>query len=68
MSLTLSRTEIEEWTGYKRPSKQIAVLKSHRVRFNVGPDGYPRVLRSDLENKENQGRKTPNFQALQRVN
>lgn len=67
MSLTLSKEELHEWTGYVRPSKQISWLKKHGVRFMIAADGYPRVLRRDLETPANTPRNTPNLEALRRL-
>lgn len=67
MSITLSKEELHEWTGYVRPSKQIQVLKRLGVRFHVAPDGHPRVLRTDIKKPENEPRRTPNLEALRRL-
>jgi len=65
--LTLTKQEVRDLSGYQRPSKQIEWLKRHGIRFMVAADGYPRVLRKDLESKENQQRKKPNFAALAKL-
>ena len=67
MSLTLSRQEVSDLTGYVRPSKQIDWLKKQGVRFMVAADGYPRVLRRELESPENQPTRKPNLEALRRL-
>ena len=54
-------------SGYHRPSKQIAWLKRYGVRFMVGADGYPRVLRRELETQENKPPRKPNLEALRRL-
>lgn len=64
MSLILTRDEVAAWTGYQRPSKQIEVLRSQHVRFNVGRDGYPRVLRTDLNPSEKRAFRRPNLEAV----
>lgn len=65
--LLLSRDELYELTDYRRPSKQIAWLRKQGVRFMVAADGYPRVLRRDLETPANTPRNTPNLEALRRL-
>lgn len=67
MSFQLSRHEVYELTGYKRPSCQIAWLKAQGIRFMVAADGYPRVLRRELETPENQPLRKPNLEALRRL-
>ena len=67
MRLTLSKEELHEWTGYVRPSKQIKALKRIGVRFHVGPDGHPKVLRTDIKKPQNSPRNTPNLEALRRL-
>lgn len=59
--MVYSKKELKAFTGYERPSKQIDWLRREGVRFFVGADGYPRVLKSDLENKQNQRRTEPDF-------
>lgn len=66
-TLLLTRDEVRELTGYQRPSKQIAKLKEYGIRHIVAADGHPRVLRAELEGKETQPRREPNFQALRRA-
>ncbi|WP_018949001.1 DUF4224 domain-containing protein [Thioalkalivibrio sp. ALMg11] len=39
----LSREQVEELTGYRRPSSQIKQLRSQGVHYFVAADGYPRV-------------------------
>lgn len=65
--IALSREEIENLSGYQRPSKQIAWLRKHGIRFMVAADGYPRVLRREVESAENQPLRTPNLEALRRL-
>ncbi len=62
--LCLSANEIADLTGYKQPSKQIAWLRQYRIRVFVSRTGQPRVLRSDLENKESRLRTTPDLDAV----
>lgn len=65
--LILTREEIRDLTGYQRPSKQIAKLRAHGIRHLIAADGHPRVLRSEVESKQSQPRRAPNFEALRRV-
>ncbi|RLW62236.1 MAG: hypothetical protein B6D70_07680 [gamma proteobacterium symbiont of Stewartia floridana] len=65
----LSRTEIEELTGYQRPSAQSRWLDRNGFNHVKGADGYPRVLRNHVQAKlgssvefKQEGR--PNFAAL----
>ncbi len=63
--MLLSRKEIEALTGYRRPSKQIAWLRKYGFRFFVAADGYPRVLRADLEQPLRKQRVEPDLSALE---
>lgn len=63
----LTQKQIKGLTGYERPSKQIAWMKKYGLRFFVAADGRPRLLKSDLENKENQRHNTPNFTHLKKA-
>lgn len=65
--ILLTDAELQTLTGYRRPSKQIDWLRQHGVRFMVGADGRPRVLRAELETRHYQPRREPNFQALRRA-
>jgi len=47
--LFLSREELEELTGYKKPSAQARALNSMGIEYRVRPDGAVIVLRSHLE-------------------
>lgn len=47
-SLILSRSEIFELSGYRRPSDQIKWLLAQGICHYVGSDGYPRVIRRAL--------------------
>ncbi len=47
--MILTRDELIEITGYRRQSLIIQVLKANRIPvLLVGPDGWPRVLRTSL--------------------
>jgi len=65
--MILTRGEVSELTGYRRPSGQIKQLKIYGVRFFVAADGYPRVLRSDLEHHKKGKVIEPDFSALVKV-
>ena len=45
----LTREEINQLTGYKIPSAQIRWLQQEEFKFKVAADGYPRVLKSEVE-------------------
>jgi hypothetical protein len=62
--MLLTRRELYELTGYERPSAQIRWLRQYGIRFFEAADGYPRVLRTDLENKEKQRTTSPNLSAI----
>jgi hypothetical protein len=64
--MLLTRKELHKLTGYERPSAQIRWLRQYGIRFFEAADGYPRVLRSDLENKEKSRGTSPNLSALKR--
>jgi hypothetical protein len=63
----LTRSELIELTGYRRPSCMIQQLQSYGLRFFVAADGYPRVARSEVEgNPRKVPKSKPNFAALGR--
>ena len=62
--MILTRDEVADLTGYRRPQRQIAKLKTYGVRFFVAADGYPRVLRADLESHTSGKVNQPDFSAL----
>ena len=45
----LTREEIKQLTGYRIPSAQIRWLRSEEFKFKIAADGYPRVLKSEVE-------------------
>ena len=47
----LDKSELIELTGYKRPSSHMRWLASNDYPFEVGADGYPRVLTSLVEKR-----------------
>jgi hypothetical protein len=48
MSLTLSRDELVELSGYRRAAEQIAWLRKQGIPHFIARDGHPRVLRDAL--------------------
>lgn len=48
-SLFLSREELEQLTGYKKPSAQARALNAMGIEYRERPDGAVIVLRSHLE-------------------
>ena len=64
MSLCLTKQELEELSGHKRPSGQKKWLESYGLIYFTALDGYPRVLRSTIENKQIQKTSAPDFTAL----
>ena len=47
----LSQTELAELCGRKRSSSQIRWLSANGLRYAVGADGRPRVLRAEVEGR-----------------
>ena len=45
----LTRSEIEELTGYKTPATQTRWLQDNGFLFKIGADGYPRLLLTEVE-------------------
>lgn len=46
--ICFSRQELQELSGYSRPTKIQTWLRNNGIRFFVGGDGWPRVLRDAL--------------------
>lgn len=51
MSLFLSRDELIEFSGLQQKQKVAAWLTATGYRFEIGADGWPRVLRAAVEAK-----------------
>lgn len=49
--LFLTRDELEELTGYRRPHEQVRWLTKRRWRFEQNAAGAPRVARAYLERR-----------------
>lgn len=62
----LTRDQLVELTGYRRPSKQIGQLRSMGLRFFVAADGYPRVPESAINGERKENRSKPDFSALEK--
>lgn len=69
--ILLTKQDINELTGFVRPSLQKRWLLDNNIIFLVAADGKPRVLLSELENKmidlrskKNRKLIEPNFEAL----
>jgi hypothetical protein len=68
----LSKPELHELTGYERPGAQARWLAKTNYPFEIGADGYPRVLRLCIERRLGGAQSTtlkptqraPNFEAL----
>lgn len=45
----LTDAELYELTGYRQPSKQVAMLRRQGVPFHVNAAGHPKVARAILE-------------------
>ncbi|MES9845645.1 MAG: DUF4224 domain-containing protein [Candidatus Sedimenticola sp. 6PFRAG5] len=66
----LDRTELQQLTGYVRPSGHIRWLAFNDYPFEIGRDGYPRVLTSFVEKRmggllpEKRTRNRPHFEAI----
>lgn len=45
----LTDEELYQLTGYKQPSKQVAMLRCQGVPFHVNAAGHPKVARAVLE-------------------
>ena len=66
--LTLDRNELYELTGYRKKSKQLEVLRREGIRFLIGADGYPRVVRAQLTRTAAAERATtPDVEALRLI-
>lgn len=47
----LTAADLEELTGYRRPSAQARWLRDHRWRFEKNAAGHPRVARAYFERR-----------------
>ncbi len=63
----LTRQELEDLTGYQRATFMIRKLKEYGVRFFIAADGYPRVIKSDLEGEKYEPEEEPNLQFLENM-
>ena len=63
----LTAEEVERFTGYKRPGKQIEWLKGYGIRFFVAADGYPRVTRTAVEGSPQPQKAKPNLDAIRKA-
>ncbi len=63
----LTADEVVRFTGYKQPLKQIQMLKSYGIRFFVAADGHPRVVRTDVEQRQRSGNSAPDFSSLDKA-
>ncbi len=66
MSLCLTNAELVELTDYRRRDRQIAALVAMRIRFRVTPTGAIKVLRSDVESRNQRERygREPDYAAI----
>ena len=66
MSLCLTAAELADITGYRRRDRQIAALVHMRIRFRVTPTGAIKVVRSDVESRNERERygREPDFAAI----
>ena len=48
--------DLQALSGYKQPSKVIAFLREHRIRYVIGGDGKPRTT-SDFLSEDLDGEK-----------
>lgn len=46
--MLLTPEEVEDLTGYRKPSSQIRWLDAQQIPYLVGGDGRPKVLRAPL--------------------
>lgn len=45
----MTSDELAELTGYRQPSKQVAMLRRQGVPFHVNAAGHPKVARAIIE-------------------
>ncbi|WP_448548459.1 DUF4224 domain-containing protein [Thalassotalea fusca] len=50
-STFLSREEVAELTGVKRKTTQLEQLAKQGIKFVLGRDGHPKVLRKSIEDR-----------------
>jgi len=49
--LLLSKHEVKDLTGWNEVKRQMEWLNAHGYSFDVGGDGFPKVLRQHVINK-----------------
>lgn len=62
--MLLTRDQVKDLSGYRKPSCQIRWLKKQGLPFFVGADGYPRVLETSLTEAPKSRRTEPDFTGL----
>jgi hypothetical protein len=64
-ALFLTTDEVEDLTGYQRPSCQVRQLQEYGLRFFVAADGRPRVVRAAIMQSRNMAQpEEPNLVGL----
>ena len=58
-NLVLTDAELQELTGYQRPTFQVRTLRVLGIRHALRPDGTVVVLRADLERSPRTDATTP---------
>lgn len=51
VEMFLTKEEVADLTGYRKPSAQIKWLQVHQFAFAVGGDGQPKVLSQVVVNR-----------------
>ncbi len=69
MTLFLTPTDLQDLTGFKRPTAQRRWLTRNGYRFDVRGDGRPAVLVEEVRSKVGRGTRTsgPDLSALERL-
>jgi hypothetical protein len=50
----LTELEVADLTGYKQPSKQVAMLRQQGIPFHVNAAGHPKIARTAFDGASKQ--------------
>ena len=54
VAMFMTGDELHALTGYRQPTKQVAMLRRQGVPFHVNAAGHPKVARAAIEGRQQQ--------------